>query len=203
MIDFLRHPLFLTAIGAALARIIAPALLRRWQVHQKELEIKIALVSEISESVAAFVAILQIVHSGATEFADNPQQLSNLQQDLIKAYREWEVKSSVIGVKLQTYLRDTKVPHEWAQLGRLVEDFYALEGLSKDAIHSLAAGLSKKLAHDLKSEDIGHEWDKIKAAVLRKKTQIINDILGAPKLNLGVETLCERLTKLFRRKQLM
>jgi hypothetical protein len=188
MSEFLSHPFLLVLVGGVLTRLLVPALARRWHTHQKELEIKIGLVSEVSESIMAFMTAIQVIHIGAKRFLDNPQQLANFQQDFTKAYRDWEVRSAVIGVKLQTYLPDTPIPQEWAHLSTMLEDFYALEGLSEEAIQTFAAGISKKLSRSLDGEKVGTEWDKIKAAVLKKKSAIIASILASRKLNIGTRS---------------
>lgn len=188
MSELLSHPFLLVLVGGLLTRLIVPALTRRWHTHQKELEIKIALVSEISESIVAFMTAIQVIHIGAKRFLENPQQWAGVQQDLTKAYRDWEARSAVIGVKLQTYLPHTQIPKEWTHLSTMIEDFYAFEGLSEQAIQTFAAGISKKLSHSLGGEEVGHEWNKIKAAILKKKSALIASILESRNLNLGAQS---------------
>jgi hypothetical protein len=185
MSDLLKHPFLLLLVGAALTGIIVPAFTRRWQIHQKELEIKIDLVSDISESIMAFVMAIQVIHVGAKRYGHQSDQVTHFQEDLTKAYREWEVRSSVIGTKLQAYLPNTPIPEEWTHLSSVLEDFYALEGLSKEAVQTFAASISGKLSRLLGQESVGKEWDQIKAAILRKKSGIIASILASHGLNIG------------------
>ena len=47
--EWLSHPLLLLLVGALVSSYLLPLLTQSWQNHQKELELKSALVSQISE----------------------------------------------------------------------------------------------------------------------------------------------------------
>jgi len=63
MTSVLAHPLIVLLVGAALTGILVPAFTRRWQNRQKELEIKAALVSDLSEAIMSIVMAVQFVRS--------------------------------------------------------------------------------------------------------------------------------------------
>src|SRR5688572_11993187 len=102
----LRHPLTALLVGAALTGLIVPRITRQWQLRQKRLEVKTALVAELSELVMRFLMAIQFVHVRAASFS---------QESFDDAYREWEVRSAVFGTKLQAYLPTHDLPAEWSQ----------------------------------------------------------------------------------------
>jgi hypothetical protein len=121
MIELLRHPLTVLLVGALISGLLIPAFTRRWQNHQKALEIKTELVSELSKSIMGIIMAIQFVRVGAK---------SQKQADFDQAYREWEIESaedndaSVQAVLLDS-LRDTGddgaslVPHPDSELEEL------------------------------------------------------------------------------------
>src|SRR6185436_9388091 len=123
MPQFLSHPLFILLVGAVISGLLIPTINRRRQDHQKALEIKTELVTEISESVVQIVMSTQFVHLGA-------QSLTQTEFD--QAYRDWEIKSAVIHTKLEAYFGDGAIPEEWCKFTEIVTEFYALEGVGTD-----------------------------------------------------------------------
>src|SRR2546423_1428624 len=94
LVRALAHPLVLLLVGAAVSSYLIPSFTRRWQDHQKELELKSALASEISRSVTDFVLNVQFVHVRAA---------SVTQTQLDAAYRTWSLPSAVIESRLGSY----------------------------------------------------------------------------------------------------
>ena len=187
MSEFLKHPFILLLTGFALTGLIVPTITRWWQIRQKELEIKIELVSEISESVMKFVMAIQFSHIAARSYGNHTEELSRIQHDLNNSYHEWEVRSAVIGTKLQAYLPDTSsIPEEWTDFGRVMQDFYAQEGMPKGEIQTFAVSISDRLSKLLGGETVGHKWDELKDAILKKKSNIIASILACRRLNIGI-----------------
>src|SRR5829696_1273222 len=83
----LRHPLVTLLVGAALTGLVVPRITRQWQLRQKRLEVKTALVAELSELVMRFLMAVQFVHVRAASFS---------QESFDSAYRDWEVGSAVL-----------------------------------------------------------------------------------------------------------
>jgi hypothetical protein len=61
------HPLLLLIVGALLSSWLIPSITQRWQNHQKELEIKTNLASQISESVTGITMAVQFAPLEAAE----------------------------------------------------------------------------------------------------------------------------------------
>ena len=59
-------------------------------MHQKELEVKIDLVSDISETIMNFVIAIQVARVGKDRYGQHPDQ-----GGLKSACRDWQVRSSV------------------------------------------------------------------------------------------------------------
>jgi hypothetical protein len=76
--------------GALLSGVVVPVLTRHWQIHQKELEVKIDFVSDISETIMNFLIAIQVAHVGKDRYGQNPDQ-----GGLTSTYRDWQVRSSV------------------------------------------------------------------------------------------------------------
>lgn len=56
----LQHPLLLLVVGALISSYIIPLYTKAWQDHQKELELKTDLVSEISDATASILTKTQV-----------------------------------------------------------------------------------------------------------------------------------------------
>lgn len=169
MVELLKHPLTVLLVGALVSGLLIPALTRRRQSHQKALEIKTELVSDLSKSILGMVMATQFAHLGAK---------SQTQADFDQAYRDWEIESAVIGTKLQAYFPDTTIPTEWTEFSALVTAFYALEGMGETDRSRFAADLAQKLGvHG------GHQgaqgWLALKNGILEKKSALIQQVLKA------------------------
>jgi hypothetical protein len=185
MTDVLDHPLLLLLVGALVSGLLLPWLARRWQNHQKELELKTQLTTEITETVTAFAMVLQFVELGAS---------SQTQADFDDAYREWETNSAVIASKLSVYFGGTSLPDEWRRFSSFANDFYALAGTGEakqtnttsllkliDASRALPDAdreeLKRMSARGVEKPQV--EWAALKAHVLAWKDAIVKDLLSA------------------------
>jgi hypothetical protein len=170
MVEILKHPLTVLLFGALISGLLIPAFTRRWQNHQKALEIKTELVSDLSKSIMGMVMATQFAHVGAK---------SQKPADFDKAYRNWEIESAVIGTKLQAYFPDTTIPTEWTGFSAVVTDFYALEGTDVDERCRFAADLAKRLG--VPSGYQGpQDWLALKNGILERKSALIRQVLKAP-----------------------
>ena len=167
MVELLKHPLIVLLVGALISGLLIPAFTRRWQSHQKALEIKTELVSDLSKSILGMVMATQFAHLRAE---------SQTQADFDKAYRDWEIESAVIGTKLQAYFPDTTIPTEWTEFSALVTEFYALEGIGEDKRSRPAADLAKKLGV-LGRYQGAQDWLALKNGILEKKSALIQQVL--------------------------
>ena len=90
--EWLAHPLVLLVVGALTSSVLVPFITSRWQNHQKELELKTALVERVNQSTTAFLMSIQFAEMGAR---------SQTQEDFDRAYRDWEMARAVIGSNLE------------------------------------------------------------------------------------------------------
>jgi len=116
------HPLLLLIVGALLSSLLIPSITQRWQNHQKELEIKTNLASQISESVTGIAMAVQFSLLGAA---------GQTQQEYDKAYRDWEINRAVIGSRLRAYFPNSQLAQDWDEFSEsITNEFYAPSGTS-------------------------------------------------------------------------
>jgi hypothetical protein len=177
MVELLKHPLTILLVGALISGLLIPRFTLRWQNHQKALEIKTQLVSELSKSIMEIIMAIQYAHLGAESLK---------QADFDKAYLDWEIESAVIGTKLQAYFSDTTIPTEWTTFSALITDFYALEGVAPNERSKFTEVLARKLGAptDLKHQDLG-DWLALKNRLLERKSALIQQVLLAKVSVLG------------------
>jgi hypothetical protein len=187
MADFLvslAQPLVLLFAGAILTGLLLPGLARQWQDRQKEIELKTGLVSELSESIVEIVMAVQFAHIRSTRKGSRAGNgdVRAAQQELDRAYLTWEVRSAVIGTKLQAYFSETTIPESWTAFSEIVTDFYALEGVNnEDAKQELARDIRTRLSRMRGvGGEVGEEWVNLKNGVLEVKADLIDQILRSP-----------------------
>lgn len=170
-------------MGAVLSGLIIPLITRIWQYRQKALEVKTALVSEISQAVMEFLMSIQFVHirkevRNRSKVSISSEQRAKEQTEFDQNYKAWEIKSAVIGTKLQAYLPKTEIPRAWTAFSEVVTRFYALEGIAEteipQTITELARDISKTFSCKL-SESAN--WMQMRESILEYKTKIISSIL--------------------------
>jgi hypothetical protein len=117
---WLANPLVVTVAAALLVNWVIPSVTRKWQDHQKALEIKTGLVGDMSESVASAVSTGRFLASGLIARASADPHAE--QQAWNSGYRDWTTSSSAIGARLQAYLpNDTGAA--WRTFANVVTDF--------------------------------------------------------------------------------
>jgi len=163
----LRHPLVTLLVGAALTGLVVPRITRQWQLRQKRLEVKTALVAELSELVMRFLMAVQFVHIRSASLS---------QESFDSAYRDWEVGSAVLGTKLQAYLPSHDLPAEWTAFSLSVTHFYALEGTPSDERRASSERLDSMLKPYLTGEQ-GDEWMRHRTAILNWKSDLIRRLM--------------------------
>ena len=171
-------PLLAVLLTAALSGYVIPRITRRWQDHQKELEIKISFVEEISDAVLQFILAMQFA-----------QRRISTQQAYDEAYRKWEVQRAVLTGKLRAYFRDQEIAQAFESFSDAVSDFYALSGISNPQyrerqIQKLkgyfgdAATNWERLADQEKSYDDFSAWWDLRQQALLRKDAVLRKMLG-------------------------
>jgi hypothetical protein len=190
----LSHPFVILIAGALITSYVIPRFTRKWQDHQKELELKMGLVSKISEDVTAIVMAVQFVL--LTRYLDEVtgERRRARQKELDDAYREWEINSSVIESQLMAYYPDAGIWRDWRRFSEVVTDFYALLGWQDnerktDRIRALLESLSsaESCSHraavetEPEKSDQGHNlWVSLRYRILERKNEIIQCIMNTP-----------------------
>jgi hypothetical protein len=182
--DWLDHPLILLVASALLSSVLIPVLTRRWQNHQKELELRTDLVAEITEVVTSLVMAVQFAEMGSR---------TQTQKELDDAYREWETRSAVIGSRLRAYFPSTELAVEWDAVTRLATNFYALAGMGdrreaflRELLEEARSGSTKLGDHELAElkrleslelPQFRRDWAELKAHLLRRRDAIVRGVL--------------------------
>jgi hypothetical protein len=123
-----KHPLVLLAAGAIVSGLLAPALTRGAQNHQKGLEIKSDLVRSMSAAASPFLAATL-----ANVLAYN----GNVPRSYDLAYEQWLARSNEVQAQLQTYFRDlpdvagSYFGASWGSFSLRMRDLYYFFRLSR------------------------------------------------------------------------
>ena len=184
----LLQPFLLLIATVVISRYLIPKITRRWQDHQKELELKTGFVSEISESVLGIVMAVQLAEVRAS---------SQTQQQYDKAYTDWEVKRAIIGSKIRGYFPHTTLGPDWDEFSEIVTEVYTLSGTSdekfrKERLNRLKEYFCTDLIDwqsllDLQLKATGfHElqtfykaWFSLRKQVLERKDELVQRILDS------------------------
>ena len=120
---WLGNPLLVTVVAALLGSLLLPEITRKWQDHQKALEIQTGLVSDMSTAVSGAVANSRFIAAGLVARSSSAPGAE--QQAWNGVYRDWTTSSASIGAKLRAYF-GPGVSADWQQFGYVVTDFVAL-----------------------------------------------------------------------------
>lgn len=179
--SILRHPLTLLVAGAILSGLVIPWLTRQWQYRQKSLEIRTALLAEISEAVMEFMMAVQFVHLGKQNRSSSSGLVRPEEQaEFDSAYKAWEVKSAIIGTKLQAYFPRSVIPENWTKFADTVTRFYALEGIRESRLPAAMTELARQIpgiAGDQLNQSV--TWAQMRQSILKWKADMLATVLQA------------------------
>ena len=176
-------PLLAVLLTAALSGYVVPRITRRWQDHQKELEIKTSLVEAVSDEVLQFVLAMQFAERGGST-----------QEAFDEAYRKWEIQRAVLTGKLRAYFRDPAIAQAFESFSDAVSDFYALAGISHPEyrarqIEKLKGYFGDAATNWKRLEDQEERradffnwffaWWDLRQQVLLRKDAVLRQMLGA------------------------
>jgi len=177
-------PLLAVLLTAALSGYVVPRITRRWQDHQKELEIKTSLVEAVSDEVLQFVLAMQFA-----------ERKASTQEAFDEAYRRWEVQRAVLTGKLRVYFRDPTIAQEFESFSDAVSDFYALAGIShpeyrtqqiqklKSYFGNAATNWERLADQEERRADFFNwffAWLDLRQQVLLRKDEVVRKLLAAP-----------------------
>jgi len=163
--DIATHPLVILIVGAMISSLLIPRITKRWQDHQKELEIKINLITKISEVIMKEVMSVQfmeieIKHSDVKS-KDFIKKFESTNDD----YKQLEIESAIIGSQLIAYFHnDNDIIQTWNKLVENLRRFYAnLQSTYNDI-------LSGKVSDQTK-------WRDKREEIIEEKQKLIIEIL--------------------------
>jgi len=113
----LTHPLLLLLIGAVISGLLVPYITNQWQNHQKEMEIKTNLVTQISKAVSDIIIVSRMIQIPS---------FSNTNLSYANTFEDWEVSKSTIGSQIQAYFPQNNIRQEWDNLSSAITDFSGL-----------------------------------------------------------------------------
>jgi hypothetical protein len=156
--EWLAHPLFLLLIGALISSYLIPSWTRRWQDHQKELELKTDLLGEINDSVMGMIMKIQVaeVLLKGTSQENYDEAVSDMQS----YYLKWMVEKEVIGSNIRAFFpKKADIGRKWDDL---VTSVHYLEGLSEISDEAKRREYLHKFIQDRLAEGEGIiDWDKL------------------------------------------
>lgn len=138
---WLSAPLIVTIVGALLINLIIPRITSRSQNHQRALEVKTALVRELSSAIADVLTTGRLV---ATDVI--PKTGGGAQAPFNNGLAGWQKEQAALGSQLQAYFRDPSLETEWRGFGSLATDLYFLSGTGVEERAVKAGRLRRGLA---------------------------------------------------------
>jgi hypothetical protein len=115
-------PLVLLVVGAVLTGLLVPYITRRWQDHQKELELKADLLARLSEAVTRV-----ITHAWFRELGGKEELSEADREEFDWRYGEWEVETRVIQAQFEAYFaRSPDIARHWATYCDLLRKLHHL-----------------------------------------------------------------------------
>jgi hypothetical protein len=151
LLDRLCSGFWVLIIGSVISIIftglLIPRLTQTWQGHQKELEVKTALVTQIRKSVSDFLISARLVEVHSPSIAP---------ADFHNANRNWSEVSADIESELMAYFPTDAYSAEWHNYTVILEKFYFLSAVNipgpirKAPINSIQEYLyTGGISHDL------------------------------------------------------
>lgn len=121
--SWLSNPLLVAVVAALLGSLVIPSITRKWQNHQKALEVQTGLVSDMSQAVSSAVASSRFIAAGlVARSTSNPRASQGAWNDL---YRTWSTDGASIGAKLQAYFGPA-VADPWQAFTFALTDYVGL-----------------------------------------------------------------------------
>lgn len=130
------HPLVVLIVGAILSSLIIPKITKRWQDHQKELEIKIELIKKISEIIMKEVMSVQFMKIQIGQMDIDSEEFRKKWESTNEDYRQLEIQAAIIESQLIAYFHNNKdIKQTWKNLKDNLTNFYAdLQNIYKNTV---------------------------------------------------------------------
>jgi hypothetical protein len=115
--------LLVAIVAALLGSLLIPSVTRKWQNHQKALEIQTGLVSEMGQSVSSAVASSRFIAAGLIARSSSDPRVE--QRAWNGLYQTWTTSGASIGARLRAYFGG-KVASDWQSFSYVLTDYVAL-----------------------------------------------------------------------------
>jgi hypothetical protein len=119
----LAHPFVIAVVIAVLVNFLIPSFTRKWQDHQKALEIKTGLVSDMGESISNAVMSGRFIAAGLVSRSSSDPRAD--QRAFNDGYRAWTTSNASIGAKIQAYFGND-LGSQWRSFANVVTDYFQL-----------------------------------------------------------------------------
>lgn len=173
--EWLSHPLLLLTVGALTTGYLIPYFARRWQDHQKELDLKISIIDKIDDSVTRI--LLASIYG----------------KDIENKYFEWEISRAKIRSYLQAYFPKETIESRWVKYYNLIRDFFTVTGLrgkvSEEENIKRHNESIQNMKNYLSNTDFNNNWEgwkrlngddvaKLAEVIQREKEHLIQEIVN-------------------------
>ena len=108
---------------ALLVNLLIPQFTRKWQDHQKALEIKTGLVSDMGESISNAIMSGRFIAAGLVSRSSSDPRAD--QRAFNDGYRAWTTSNASIGAKIQAYFGND-LGSQWRSFANVVTDYFQL-----------------------------------------------------------------------------
>lgn len=111
----LRHPVLLMVVGALLTAYLIPSFTRKWQDHQRALEVRSTLASQIAASATS--ALMR---------SDETYSRRRFTRADENAWLAWRIESAAVQARLRAYLADSTLAGDWNEFVQGVQVFHLI-----------------------------------------------------------------------------
>jgi len=199
-----QHPLVLLLVGSVISGVLIPFFTRSWQNHQKSLDIKNDLVTEISKTVTTMMINVQYFLENMKKMRD--KEIQEIQQKYNEDYKKWSIAEEIISSRLEAYFPKQNILQQWKKYTKIINNVYALSATDEklkrqEKINEIKEYLDvqksktttdqinwdilenrKKYINDegeFTNEYLDNWW-KLKTSILNAENAIIQDIIKKP-----------------------
>jgi hypothetical protein len=120
---------WIARIGAIVALLLGAGVLTiQWEHHQRDAELKAALVKDISTSLARTSMSARFVATGSygIEEAKKEARPGRIQQRYNQGQQRWEEDAARIRAQMEAYYKNPKITEEWKRFSSSVSKYYQL-----------------------------------------------------------------------------
>ena len=159
--EFFQHPLVILLAGAIISGVLIPFFTKNWQNHQKSLDIKNDLVTEISKTVTTMMINVQYFLENTKKRSDGEQ--IEEQQKYNDNYKNWTIAKDIITSRLEAYFPTQNITQQWKKYTAVINDVYALSTINEKSKRKDKINKIKKYLNTSKSETMTDQinWDML------------------------------------------